>query len=110
MQTSFRILTGLAPLLCAAPASAQYYVELPAGSWCSDVTPDERIVVGTWSYGADGFIWRWQEDRTPSIIPGGDVIGVSDDGSVVVGNITDPTLNVQVTAIWTAAGGWQGLG
>ena len=99
----------LAACLCVSSVAAQFLIDLPAGSWANDVTPDGKVVVGTWNYG-DGFIWRWQEEPNPTIVPGGDIVAVSDDGSVVAGNWNDPGLGATVAAIWTAAGGWQSLG
>ena len=109
MKTRLLPLAVLLGTLCAAPLSAQQFFDLPVGSWANDVTPDGRIVVGTWGV-IDGFIWNWQEDPAPTVITGGDIVGISDDGTVAVGNIVDPVVNAQVAAIWTEAGGWQSLG
>ena len=101
------VLTGLA---ASGPASAQQLVNLPLGSWANDVTPDGEVVVGTYDY-HDGFIWRWRVEAAPTVILGGDMVGVSDDGSVVCGNILDPGgSGNQVAGLWTAATGWQSLG
>ena len=101
------VLTGLA---ASGPASAQQLVNLPLGSWANDVTPDGEVVVGTYDYD-DGFIWRWRVEAAPTVILGGDMVGVSDDGSVVCGNILDPGgSGNQVAGLWTAATGWQSLG
>lgn len=91
----------------AASAPAQSFITLPDGSWANDVTPDGEIVVGTHFNG--GFIWRWRVDPQPTVIPGGDVIAVSDDGSVLLGNTIDPITGGQIAALWTAAGGWEPL-
>lgn len=104
-------LIGLTIIACGAlvaSANSQSYLDLPLGSWANDVTPDGTVVVGTWNFG-DGFIWRWQTDPAPTIIPGGDVVGVSDDGTVVCGNAFDASVGTAVASIWTAAGGWQHL-
>src|SRR4030095_1085130 len=93
----------------ATPVAAQQFVLLPADHLATDVTPDGSIVVGM--AGANSsFIWRWKIDPAPTIIPGGSAVAVSDDGSVLAGNITDPTVNAQAAAIWTQATGWQSLG
>ena len=109
MNVRLLSLALLATCLWVAPVDAQFFVDLPVGSWANDVTPDGKVVVGTWNFG-DGFIWRWQEDPAPTIVLGGDIVAVSDDGSVVAGNWNDPGLGATVAAIWTEAGGWQSLG
>ena len=109
MNTRILSLAILSTCVWLAPADAQFVIDLPVGSWANDITPDGKVVVGTWEW-ADGFIWRWQEDAAPTVVPGGDIVAVSDDGSVVAGTIIDPTVNAEVAAIWTEAGGWQSLG
>jgi len=99
----------LCSLSLAVPASAQQLVMMPNGSWATDITPDGEIVVGSYDYD-DGFIWRWRVDPAPTIIPGGTIEAVSDDGTVVAGNIHDQVVDAQVAAIWTEATGWQSLG
>ena len=109
---AFRSLASLlfATLAFTAAAPAQQIVSLPLGSWANDVTPDGEVVVGTWEC-SNGFIWRWRTDPSPTIIHGGDVVGVSDDGSVVCGTIDDPGgSGLGIAAIWTATTGWQSLG
>ena len=110
MNTRILFLAILTTCVWLAPASAQFVIDLPVGSWVNDITPDGKVVVGSWNLGSAGFIWRWQEDPTPTIIAGGDFVAVSDDGTVVAGTFTDPSVNDQVAAIWTEAGGWQSLG
>ncbi|MHC4925581.1 MAG: hypothetical protein ACYTG4_16120, partial [Planctomycetota bacterium] len=77
-----RILSLSAFILCAlgTQATAQRFEGLPVGSWANDVTPDGRIVVGAWNFG-EGFIWDWRNDPAPTVIPGGDMVAVSDDGT-----------------------------
>ncbi len=105
-----QLLRALALALCVGSVSAQKIINLPTGSWANDITPDGEVVVGTFDFG-NGFIWRWRVDPAPTVILGGDVVGVSDDGSVVCGNIPDPgNSGASVAAIWTAASGWQSLG
>ena len=109
MNARILSLALLATGVCAAPVDAQFVVDLPVGSWVNDITPDGKVVVGTWNF-SDGFIWRWQEDPAPIIVLGGDIVGVSDDGSVVAGNWDDVSVSARVAGIWTEAGGWQDLG
>jgi len=103
------LLPALALSLLAGPAPGQQLVNLPDASWANDVTPDGEIVVGTW-VGGSGFIWRWRVDPAPTIIPGMDAVGVSDDGLVVAGNTTHPTTGQKVATRWTSATGVQLLG
>lgn len=85
-----------------------------------DMSPDGRFVVGSTDTDGDlvpdgGFLW----DRltgTLTILPSGtlDVAAVSDDGSVLLGDVPDPvTMDPQVgtrAGLWTEAGGWQEIG
>ena len=100
----------LAGIVLSSPLASQQIVSLPLGSWANDVTPDGEVVVGTWNY-YDGFIWRWRTQPAPTVVLGGDLIAVSDDGTVACGNMPDPGGSGQLVAgLWTAAGGWQSLG
>ena len=105
-------LLGSVVLCCLAlsvPASGQQLITMPGGSWATDITPDGEIVAGSYDYDS-GFIWRWRTEPTPTVIPGGTIVGISDDGTVAAGNIIDPNVDANVAAIWTAATGWQSLG
>ncbi len=113
-------------MLAGAPALAQVsatFEQIPNVASANDITPDGRFVVGSYDtngdfFPDDGYRWDRMTD-TFTIIPsvgtatGVDtILAVSDDGSVLVGNI--PELSVEdfshQAAIWTDAGGWQGLG
>jgi len=104
-------LAVLGTLAFATSINAQQIKLLPKDSWATDVTPDGEIVVGNYNT-AESFIWRWRQDPTPTIIPGGAAVAVSDDGSVIAGNFYNgtPDNNDDLAAIWTAATGWQTLG
>ena len=108
MNSRILCLAVLAAGLLAAPLSSQVYVDLPLGSWANDVTPDGKTVLGTWP-GGRGFIWNWQDDPAPTIVDNGDIVAVSDDGTVVAGNAFDASVGTTVASIWTAATGWQSL-
>ncbi|HZM00689.1 MAG TPA: hypothetical protein VFD43_10600 [Planctomycetota bacterium] len=101
-----RALLVLAVAVCAAPLGAQQFVSLPG--WTHDVTPDGAVAVGWKSGGA--FYWRWQVDPSPVSIGGLGAVAVSDDGTVITGNISDPIGGAQVAARWTAETGWVSLG
>jgi uncharacterized membrane protein len=107
---SFRSFTlGLAALLVLpAAAAAQELITVPDAYIVYDVTPDGEVVVGAGTGG--GFIWRWRDDPAPTVIGGNDAVAVSDDGTVVVGCISDPAENAEVAARWTQATGWVSLG
>jgi len=105
-------LLGSVVLCCLAlsvPASGQQLITMPSGSWATDVTPDGEIVAGSYDFD-EGFIWHWRTEPAPTIIPGGTIIAISDDGTVAAGNIIDPNVDANVAAIWTEATGWQSLG
>ena len=105
----FALLIVLGVAAGAGPAAGQQFVSLPVGSWANDVTPDGEIVAGTYNFG-DSFIWRWRVDASPTVILGGDITGISDDGTIACGNTTDPGSGEEVAGLWTAATGWQSLG
>lgn len=95
---------------CAGSITGQgfSYRPIPNGINGADVTPDGKIVVGGGPQGA--FYWRWQTDPTPTLIGAGNAVAVSDDGSVIAGNITSSVTGQEVAAIWTQADGWTELG
>ena len=96
-------------LLAFAPAAdAQQVVEMEPGTWVTDITPDGNIVTGSGPGGA--FRWEWRVDPAPTYIGGHGGTGISDDGSVIVGNMDDPTTGDQVAGRWTNATGWVPLG
>ena len=101
-------LTILAALFAAAPLGAQQYIPIPGSFSATDISSDGEVVVGT--TGSGSFVWRWRDDPAPTIIPGGFATAVSDDGTVIAGNIDEPGTGVQVAARWTAATGWVSLG
>ena len=101
-----RLLGGAAALgLLAGAASAQATFQKFSPSGASRMTPDGQTVVG---YDAAGG-WLW----TPvgGFVPiGGEVaVDLSDDASVVAGNLTD-SAGVDGPAVWDAVNGWQTLG
>jgi uncharacterized membrane protein len=109
MRTHVLVSAVLCCFAIAAAAPGQQLVTMPNGSWATDVTPDGEIVAGSYAY-VDGFIWRWRVDPAPTIITGGTIVAISDDGTVAAGNIIDPGVDANVAAIWTQATGWQSLG
>jgi len=96
----------------AMPAGAQTVTAelIPGAVSANDMSPDGRYVVGT-TIGGFPFL-RDMESGNPSTLlySGQSAVAVSDDGAVVLGNITDPELEAQVAAIWTAADGWTSIG
>ncbi len=83
----------------------------------NDMSPDGRYVVGAYDDNGDplpdgNYLWDTVLN-TFTILPadGIDAVGVSDDGTVVVGDVLDPNYNFAETAgRWTALTGWQSLG
>ena len=103
-----RVLPSLpfAVALFAGPLGAQQFVTFPG--WAHDVTPDGAVLVGQTSAGAACY-WRWQLDPAPVPIGGDWAVAVSDDGTVIAGNIDHPVTGNQVAARWTAQTGWVSL-
>jgi len=97
-------------LLTSSSALAQRHVPIPDGFSAADITPDGSLVVGTHD-GGGAFIWDWRNDPSPTLLGGGGAVAVSDDGSVILGQMGDPLgSGLGVAALWTASGGWQSLG
>jgi uncharacterized membrane protein len=108
MTTSTRILciSLLAALSWAGPVASQQIVTSP-GIKINDITADGNTVVGSGSGGA--FYWNWRVDPAPTYIGGSWAAAISDDGSVIAGNIIDP-VDGPVAATWTQANGWVSIG
>ncbi len=118
--------TALLAMLAGTPALAQVsatFEQIPNVSSANDLTPDGRFVVGSYDSNGDflpddGYRWDRLTDIF-TIIPsvgtatGVDtILAVSDDGSVLVGNIPETSVEEfsHQAAIWTDADGWTGLG
>jgi uncharacterized membrane protein len=108
MNLQRAILGCSSALLLGGTAAAQSYTVVPGAYSCSDVTPDGELVVGSGSGGA--YYWRWRTDPAPTYVGGSTATGVSNDGTVITGNMKDPATNKQVAGRWTQATGWVPLG
>lgn len=83
----------------------------------NDMSPDGRYVVGQFDSNNDPapdgtYIWD-SVLNVATYLPaeGIDAVAVSDDGSVVLGDILDPEFDfAEAAAMWTSATGWQSLG
>ena len=105
----FLLAIGVGTLLTAsALAQTPSFTPIPGAFGASDITPDGEIVVGSGSGG--GYFWRWRVDPSPTFIGGNDAVAISDDGSVIAGNINDPVTGAEVAARWTLATGWVSIG
>ena len=110
MTARLLTLSILTVLLTAPSVAAQRIITLPQGTWANDITPDGEVIVGTALNG--GFVWRWRVDPAPTYMTGiTDIVAVSDDGSVLAGDMIDPLgSGATVAARWTEATGWESLG
>ncbi len=125
MRTSKQ--TGVSmTLLVASIAGAQVsatFEFIPDAVSANDLTPDGRFVLGSLDlngdfFADDGYRWdRWTNTFTiiPSevIATGGEAVAaISDNGAVVVGDIPETSVEdfSNEAAMWTDAGGWEGLG
>lgn len=108
MSARIRLILSLTLALGAgaAPLAAQQLKTFTG--WASDVTPDGAVVVGRNSNQA--VYWRWQLDPAPVPIGGSSAVAVSDDGTVIAGDIPNPVGGAQTAARWTAQTGWVVLG
>jgi probable HAF family extracellular repeat protein len=97
-------LTATALLAGAASAQATFEYHLPDGA--SRITPDGLTVVGN---PASGGGWMWTAQGGFTQIGGTTAVDLSDDASVVTGNMKDAS-NIDSPAIWDAVNGWRTLG
>ncbi|MFO0783340.1 MAG: hypothetical protein U0636_06620 [Phycisphaerales bacterium] len=114
----------LAPLallaaMCVTPialASSVTFEMIPGALSANDMSPDGRYIVGVLTSGR-GYILDTVLNQTielpPNPTPGGvfDVVAVSDNGQVVLGNMVSPGRPGAEAHRWTAASGvWTTLG
>ena len=116
-------LTPLTLTLIALCSSAQaervVFNMIPGANSANDMSPDGRYIVGESDADGNGFPdGAYLLDRVTGVITdlsssgqGLNAVAVSDDGSVVVGDILDPDFAISnLAGRWTAAEGWQSLG
>src|SRR5262245_60282524 len=108
MESSTKRLLGAvtATALLTAAASAQATFETFTPNGASRVTPDGQTVVGSNSTLKS---WLWTSGGGFASIGGTSAVDLSDDASVVVGNMKDAA-NMDGPAIWDAVNGWRTLG
>ncbi|MEZ6015964.1 MAG: hypothetical protein R3F49_12670 [Planctomycetota bacterium] len=103
MQNPLLLLAGGA--LLALPASAQATFTIMGSGFAADMNPTGTAVVGSDGQGA--FLWTAGGGYVP--LGQSDAVSVSDDGTIVLGNITDAN-GMQAAGRWTQATGWVSLG
>ena len=95
--------------ISAASADTVTFELIPGAYSANDLSPNGRYVVGETDDGP--YLYDvWLHDMTILPPPGNSAAAVSDDGTVVLGNMPDPDGGMQVAARWTAQTGWQSLG
>jgi len=72
----------------------------------NDLSPDGRYVVG---FHSDGGGYLWTRENGYTLLGGEYAAAVSDDGTVVLGEVEDPVTGHSEAAIWNAVDGWQQL-
>src|SRR5262245_35863388 len=85
----------------SAAADTVSWQTIPNMAGANDISPDGRWIVGVQNAG--GPAYRLDTTTNTLLIlpgPGYDAVAVSDDGSVVLGNMDDPGTGGQVAAIW----------
>jgi uncharacterized membrane protein len=107
----------VAGLATAAGAQTVTFEKIQDALSANDMSPDGRWVVGSVDFDgnflADGTYLLDTQTNAMKILPalGLNAVAVSDDGTVVLGDIPDPEgIGSNVAAIWTEATGWQSLG
>ena len=91
--------------LFAIPASAQATFTLMGSGTPADMNSDGTAVVGIDNQGS--FLWTAANGYTPLGELG--AVAVSEDGTVVLGDITDAN-GMTAAGRWTAATGWVSIG
>ncbi len=94
----------------SAGADSASYQTIVGVQSANDMTPDGRYIVGETNTGA----YRLDTLTNTLLLipgPGYKAAAVSDDGSVILGDMVDPGTNAEVAAIWRASTNtWQNLG
>jgi hypothetical protein len=112
-------LPSLAILAVTAVSGAQTVsiIKITDALSANDMSPDGRFVVGETDFDGNGFpdglylMDTVLNDMTVLPPPGISAVAVSDDGTVVLGDIPDPEgIGSNVAAVWTEATGWFSLG
>lgn len=84
---------------------------IPGAASANDMSPDARFIVGATTGGNPYLYDTVLDSMTMLPAPGWNASAVSDDGTVVLGNIIDPETNAEFAAIWTAESNvWTSLG
>lgn len=109
--------------LCALPAHGAIiasYEIIPGSFSANDMSPDGRFIVGdtdlNGDFVADGTYLYDTVTEVMTLLPpeGSRATAVSDDGTVILGDMPDPMSPDpqlgETAAIWTASTGWQSLG
>ncbi|MCA9292092.1 MAG: hypothetical protein KDA25_13250 [Phycisphaerales bacterium] len=112
MTRAFRPIVAAAmtaAFILPATADTVVFEMIPNVFSANDMTPDGRYIVGEAPGGP------YILDTTTNVMtvlpgPGYAAVAVSDDGTVVLGDMPDPTTGDEVAGLWTQATGWQSLG
>lgn len=119
MRTCFAASSfALGALAVCAPGFAQSatFRLIPGALGANDMSPDGRWIVGTRDGGncvsAGAYLYDALSDTMTALPgPGYDAFAVSDDGTIVLGVMPDPTTGAEVAALWRASTNqWQSLG
>jgi uncharacterized membrane protein len=97
-------------LSMAAVGQVVTFQTIDATMTAMDMTPDGRFIVGITNTGKP---YRFDTVTDEMLIlpeGGNDATAISDDGTVIVGDMPDPGDGVEVAGMWTQATGWQSLG
>ncbi len=101
-------------LLLGAPAlggGLATFEFIPGALSADDMSPDGRYIVGSLIGGGTYLLDSVLDVMTVLPPPAYQAVGVSDNGSAVVGNIIDPKTGDDLAAIWTSAtNAWTSLG
>ncbi len=119
MRYALAVVTLVVLICCEANAERVIFNMIPMALSANDMSPDGRFIVGDSDVDGNGFPdGAYLLDRSTGSMTdlsatgmGLSAVAVSDDGSVVVGDIPDPADPISnLAGRWTAATDWQSLG
>jgi len=116
MKNTALAVAGICTLAIGSFALAGATFELiPNATSANDMTRDGRFIVGV-GRDEESIQRPYRYDRTSGTMlflpePGLDAVAVSEDGSVILGNIVDPESGSEIAGIWRlSTNQWQSLG
>jgi uncharacterized membrane protein len=104
-------IAALSIISAAANAQSVSFQMIPGAASANDLSPNGRFIVGMSLLGRAYIYDTTTSQMTLLPVECQEATAVSDDGTVVVGDINDPITGDEVAALWTASSNvWTSLG